>query len=338
MEPPRSPHLHRPLLEADPSLHTFAFGGKDICAPCFPDESTNIPLRMPDGSLIKGMAGSLNPAADPAGEVRKALSADGSHLIFGSEDKFEEAGNEGSVSIYDRNLVTNTTQVVSTMPNGETMGGQVAELGVSADGSRVVFGKFLGEDVDGNELFHLYMHIGNTEGSYDLTPGTTTGALYNGMTNDGSMVYFSTKDPISTESNQDTDTSVDFFRTTVAPNATVTVTRVSTGTGGTGDTDSCTPITDWNSNEGAGKCDTLALAGGAGIAADEGAAYFVSPERLDGTENGSEAGEPNLYRADPAGAPHYVGQLDSSAAKPPPPPLVHSLTDASFVTGLGNPE
>jgi hypothetical protein len=225
------------------------------------------------------------------------------------------------------------------MPNGETMGGPLAELDVSADGSRVVVGELLGEDVDGNELFHLYMHIGNNQGSYDLTPSTSTGVLYNGMTEDGSMVYFSTKDPIPTPADQDTDESVDLFRSTVASNGAVAVTRVSTGTDGTGDTDLCTPVgdADWNSNEGAGKCNTLALAGGAGVASEDGTVYFLSPERLDGTGNDSEAGEPNLYRAEPGGAPHYVGLLDSSTVKPPPAPPTHSLSDASFVSGLGNP-
>ncbi len=226
--------------------------------------------------------------------MRKHLSDDGAHLIFGSEEKFEEAGNEGSVSIYDRNLATNTTQVVSTMPNGSTMSGEVAELDLSADGSRVVIGKFIGEDVDGNEFFHLYMHIGNNKGSYDLTPGTTTGVLYNGMTRDGSMVYFSTKDPIPTASNQDTDTSVDLFRTTVAPNAAVTVGRVSTGTGGTGNTDACTPITDWNSNEGAGKCNTVAFAGGAGCRFRKRCRLLRQSRaaRRDGKRQRSRGGEP----------------------------------------------
>jgi hypothetical protein len=162
--------------------------------------------------------------------------------------------------------------------------------------------------------------------------------LYNGMTEDGSMVYFSTKNPITTAADQDTDGSFDLFRSTVASNGAVTVSRVSTGTGGTGDTDLCTPAgdIDWNSNEGPGKCNTLALAGGAGVAADDGTVFFVSPERLDGTGNGSEAGEPNLYVAEPEGAPHYVGLLDSSTLTPPAPAL-HSLSDASFVTGLGNP-
>ena len=156
---------------------------------------------------------------------------------------------------------------------------------------------------------------------------------------DGSMVYFSTKDPIPTSADQDTDGSVDLFRSTVSSSGAVAVSRVSTGTGGTGDTDLCTPVgdQDWNSNEGAGKCNTLALAGGAGIAAEDGTVYFLSPERLDGTGNGSEAGEPNLYRAEPGGAPHYVGLLDSSTVKPPPAPFVHSLAKSNFITGLSNP-
>ena len=39
------------------------------------------------------------------------------------------------------------------------------------------------------------MHIGTSPETIDLTPGTTTGALFDGMTADGSTVYFTTRDP-----------------------------------------------------------------------------------------------------------------------------------------------
>src|SRR5262249_43255720 len=61
------------------NLGTVAFAGKDLCAPCFADGTSGIPVRMPDGSVVQGMAGSLNPG--PSAEanmlVRKRLSADG---------------------------------------------------------------------------------------------------------------------------------------------------------------------------------------------------------------------------------------------------------------------
>ena len=53
------------------------------------------------------MAGSIpQPAAKPAGFIGKHLSADGTHFVFGSTSKFEPDGNEGEISIYDRNLKT----------------------------------------------------------------------------------------------------------------------------------------------------------------------------------------------------------------------------------------
>ena len=62
-----------PLAGADEGLDSFAFAGEGICEPCFEDGSVNVPLRMPDGELIKGMAGSLEPSAGPGGKDRQAL-------------------------------------------------------------------------------------------------------------------------------------------------------------------------------------------------------------------------------------------------------------------------
>ena len=150
-----------PLLGADAALSTFAFGGPEICDPCFPDGSTNIPLRLPNGALVKGMAGGSNPPADPVGEVRKPFSADGTHFVFGADVPFATGGNTGSVSIYDRNLATGETQVVSLLDNGTVMTGGVAQLAISDDGSRILVGQLVGTDGAGNRLFDLYMHIGS---------------------------------------------------------------------------------------------------------------------------------------------------------------------------------
>ena len=50
---------------------------------------------MPDGSLVQGMAGSIDPGPPVHGRgfVGKHLSADGSHLVFGSTSQFEPDGN-----------------------------------------------------------------------------------------------------------------------------------------------------------------------------------------------------------------------------------------------------
>ena len=70
----------------------------------------------------------------------------------------------------------------------------------------------LGEDAQGNELTHPYMHVGSSPNSVDLAPGTTSGVLYAGMTGDGSKVFFTTKDKLV---GGDTDTSADLYEAAV---------------------------------------------------------------------------------------------------------------------------
>ena len=322
-----------PLLGADSQLSTFAFGGPDICDPCYSDGSTNIPVRLPDDSLVKGMAGSTNPAADPVGVVRKSLSADGSHLVFGSDEVFESSANSGSMWIYSRDLESKTTELVSTGTTGAPLAGEVAGLDVSDDGSRVLVGKYVGEDGSGNERFDLYMHLAGNPNSI-LVADTPNGVLYNGMTADGSQVFFTTRDPIAGDGDL---TSADLFRADVGTTSPAPVSRISTGSGGTGNTDLCTPITDWNVVEGGPDCSTVAIAGGGGVASEDGTVFFLSPEKLDGAGNGTD-GQANLYVVRPGDAPHFVATIDSSLVKAGPQPPNHPVAKASFVTGLFSPE
>ena len=218
-----------PLFGADESLTTFAFGGGNICAPCFADGSTNIPVRLPDGSLVEGMSGGLDPSpANPVGEVRRSLSADGSHLIFGSDKKFDGTAVSGTEWIYSHELGDGGgTELVSTDPAGAPLGGEVAELDVSSDGSRVLVGKKVGEDAAHNELFDLYMHIAGNPNSI-LVEESADGAEFNGMTADGAQVFFTTADKLG----DDTDASTDFYRAAVGSTSPATVTRLSSGTEG----------------------------------------------------------------------------------------------------------
>jgi DNA-binding beta-propeller fold protein YncE len=309
-----------PLLGADSSLSSFAFGGIDICNPCFSDGSTNVPLRLPDKSLIQGMAGSSNPApANPEGEVRKPLSADGSHFLFGSRLQFEPSGNSNGtdLTIYDRDLEAGTTQVVSTLPDGSTIaaGTGVAALDVSEDGSRILIGRLVRTDTSGNRYFDLFMHTGVSPNSVEIVD-SANGAIYAGMSSDGSEVYFTTPDALATAADQDTDTSADLYRADVGSSSS-TLIRVSTGTSGTGDTNSCDPTANsqnpanWNVLRGGPTdCSAVAIAGGGGVGADPGGAvYFLSPEQLQSGEGAPNA--PNLYRATPGDTPTYVTTLES---------------------------
>lgn len=292
-----------PLLGADDGLRTFAFGGPGICAPCWADGTTNVPLRVADSpSLVKGMVGSPSPPADPEGEVRAPLSADGSHFVFGSSKRFAPGGNEGSLSIYSRDLEAGETRLVSTMPNGQAMGGQPAQLDVSADGGRTLIGQPVGTDAGGNTTYDLYMHLGTGPESV-VVADTPNGVVFNGMTSDGTKVLFTTTDALA----GDTDSSADLYRAEVGPGG-ATITRVSSGVG-SGNSDACAPTGNWNRASGGPDCSVVTFAGGAGVAEDSGVAYFLSPETLAGPGGGVE-GEPNLFAAAPGGSPEFVATIE----------------------------
>jgi hypothetical protein len=329
------------LLDADSTLSSFAFGGPEICDPCFADGSVDIPMRLSDGSLVKGMQGSLDPgSADAGGDVRKNFSDDGSHFVFGTDAQFEPDGNEnGDVSIYDRNLGTDETQVVSKLPDGSTMTGTgIAQLDISDDGERIVVAQKVSADAAGNEYWHPYMHIGTSDQTVDLAPGTTSGVLYNGMTGDGTAVLFVTPDPLT---NDDTDTSADLYRVSVSL-AGADLTRISSGSAGTGDTDSCDPVTNsvnpnWNSVDEASDCSVAAVSGGGGIAVGDGSVFFLSPELLDGPGNGT-SDAPNLYLARPGEDPKFVATMESKLTGPVPLNTSHPF-DRAFGNGtLAAPE
>jgi len=334
--PASDPYAKEPfsstLSEANASLETFAFGGENICSPCFKDGSTGMPMHLPSGELVQGMVGSIaQPAAKPAGFINKHLSADGSHFVFGSKSKFEPDANEGEVSIYDRNLATEETHVVSKTPAGQTMkeeGNEIGELDISKDGSRIVVGKLVSEE-GGAEYWHLYMNIGDSSKTIDLTPGAADGVLYDGMTADGSKVFFTTKDRLLPE---DTDNSADIYEAEVEPEGNLTLHLISTGTEGTGNSNSCDPSANtkhehWNTTGSEENCGVVAIGGGGGVASGNGTIYFLSPERLDGSSNGVQ-NAPNLYVARPGQPPHFVATLESNSNSSLPPhehPFIRSF-------------
>jgi sugar lactone lactonase YvrE len=318
------------LDAADAGLDTFAFGGPNICSPCFADGSTGLPVRLADGSLVQGMTGPKDPgpSANAAILVKKRFSDDGSHLVFGSTSQFVEGA--GSPAIYDRDLGTGVTHDVSKLPNGSPIpclmqcgSDGIAELDISADGSRIVIGQLISVDAAGNHYWHLYIDLGDAPHSIDLMPGASGGALYDGMTADGSKVYMTSADQLTGD---DTDSSADIFRADVSGSG-AALTRVS-GSGGVGNSDSCTPLgnsanIEWNAIAGEeGQCSAVAIGGGGGVAAASGAIYFLSPELLDGPGNGTQ-NAPNLYKADPGSSPHFVATLESSATGPQPPVEYH---------------
>ena len=332
------------LLEATPNLETLAFGGPEICSPCFSDGSAGTPIHLPDGELAQGMTGSVpHPSAQPAGFIGRHLSADGAHFVFGSQSRFEPDGNEGEISIYDRNLDAHETHVVSKTPSGQTMkeeGEEIGELDISSDGTRIVFGHLVSES--GNaKYWHLYMDVGDSSKSIDLTPGTTSGVLFDGMTADGSKVFFTTADQLTGE---DRDHSADIYEAEMSGES-ATLHLISKGNnagapGEPGNSDSCDPAGDtrfehWNTTGTEENCGVLAVGGGGGVASNSGAIYFLSPELLDGPSKGVESA-PNLYVATSSSTPHFVATLESGANAPLPPakhPFIRKFGEFAHVAG-----
>ncbi len=296
------------------------------------------------------------PSATPDGRIAQDLSANGEHLIFGSTSRFAQGGNDetGDVSIYDRDLLTHETHVISNTPSAEDFptalpclqgagkcdgkeGDEngISELAISKDGNRILVGQKVSEDADGNVYYHLYMDIGDSIRSIDLTPGVISspggagfkgGVLFDGMTQDGSAVYFSTKDALPTASNQDTDESTDIYRADVSASS-ATLTRVSTGTEGAGNSEACDPVSNkngphWNAIGAEENCNAVAIGGGGGVAAESGWIYFLSPEKLDGASNGTE-NQPNLYLSVPGSEPRFIATLDSED-----PEVLDALSEA----------
>ncbi|MGA8745830.1 MAG: NHL repeat-containing protein [Solirubrobacterales bacterium] len=343
-----------PLLEGDSELDTFAFGGAGLCAPCFGDHTTGIPItHLGSEELIQGMSQTEgpDPNAKPDGFIAKHLSANGEHLVFGSTSRFAPGGNDGTgdVSIYDRNLTTRETSVVSNAPSaangpvplpclqgagkcdsaeGDANG--ISELGISSNGSRILLGQKVSTDALGNVYWHLYMDVDDAVSSIDLTPGVlaepaevpafSEGVLFDGMSADGSKVFFTTADRMLPT--EDTDSSPDLYEAEVSGNGVASLHLISIGAEGPSNSDACMPGANsngphWNVVGGAANCGVVAVGGGGGVASSSGKIYFLSPEKLTSPCACAEPllhepvqGQPNLYVATPGSAPVFVSTLE----------------------------
>jgi len=323
------------LLQADAGLHTFAFGGPEICKPCFGagQTETGEPLHLPNGKLVQGMEGSIpQPGAEPAGYVARPLSADGTHLVFGSKSQFEPGGDSnGEVSIYDRNLSTGETHVVSKLPdeanipclaaNCASSSGGIGELAISKEGSHVLIGQ-LTEEAAGAKYWHLYINVGDSPRTIELTPGAATGVLFDGMTADGSKVFFSSEEHLTEEDEQHSGADL-YMWSQKGEEAGEPLTLISKGNGHTCDPAANSAHKHWNAGATIENCGVVAIGGGGGVASGDGTVYFLSPELLAGTEEPTDGtvNAPNLYVARPGDgyAPHFVASLESALTGPHPP-------------------
>jgi hypothetical protein len=263
-------------------------------------------------------------------------SADLSHLVFATEWNVFAPGGQLSApgSVYDNNTESGTVSVASKTPGGVDIpsepgdgdGDPLQIPAVSSDGSHILMAS---PGIGGCGLIHcgtpscsdffgaaqrcplqpshLYMRVDGSI-TYDVSKGADV--LYAGMTNDGSKVYFTSSAQLTPD---DTDSSVDLY---MWSESTDSVTRVSTGNNGAGNSDNC-------NSEFTVSCGVVlysnaslcSLASGEGgncrsdnsVAADNGDIYFFSPEQLDGTRGVQD--QENLYDYRD-GEPQFVATLE----------------------------
>ena len=239
-------------------------------------------------------------------------SADLSHYFFSSANvKFAPGGlTDGGGSVYDNDLAAKTVVIASKLPGGnidipQESGSKTADYintpDASVDGTHLLMAAFAGSADCGaycDMPAHLYMRV-NAALTYDVSQGHLVG--YAGMTRDGSTVYFSSREQLTSD---DTDDSVDLF---MWSETTDSLTRLSATSGAAGDMDACNA--DWTSrcnvevvSTGGPYIDNGEWRGGGTvwslptdnfIAADSGDIYFYSPEQFVASKG--IPGRRNLY-------------------------------------------
>ena len=223
--PIRAPSA-RPCSKPTARSTSSRSAGEDICDPCFADGSTNIPLRRSNGTLEKGMAGSSNPAADPAGEVRKRFSADGSTFVFGVRKEIrDDRQRRQRLDLRAATCQSGATQVVSTMPerldDDRRRHRRARRLRRRRPGPDRRNGSAKTRTATSSSTSTCTSAAARTRSQVVDSP---SGVIFNGMTSDGSKVFFTTPDQLA----GDTDSSNDLYVADVG--ATSTITRLSTGT------------------------------------------------------------------------------------------------------------
>ena len=263
------------------------------------------------------------PAPQPPGYVGKPLSADGTHFVFGSMQRIRAGWQRSERRRLDLLPRPRSGEPPSRLQDERAalLGGDgIGELDISADGDRVVIGQLVAKTA-GTSYWHLYMHIAGGSQIDRPDPGTARGRPYDGMSEDGTVAYFTSRD--TPTAGGDGRTAPTSSGPTSGPRA-PRVTGCPPASRGTGETDAAIPPPTRCARTGTlsarkPNCDVLAVGGGGGVAPGSGSIYFLSPEQLDGPSETSRSGmRPTLHRRRRARLPHFIRTLESSANAPLP--------------------
>jgi hypothetical protein len=288
-------------LDATPQLDrvlfaTNHFGNGTVLVP----DHYVLAMREADGTVRQVSRGSLGGTTDyPV--YYGGMSKDGRHVVFGTGAPIEPGAidfpNSTSLNLYDHDLATGVTRLVSVLPDGtpdgtpSPTGGELglpffvggnasyieraSRTAVSEDGSRIFF-------TDAALTERLYVRVDGvrTLEISDVPPGSgSDGATFEGATPDGDHVFF----------------TADAQLTGDAPASGTSLYRYDLNAAGTGG--ALTFL--------AGGMDVPGTTGFVGSSDDGQVAYFVSHEALDGA---AVPNEPNLYVSN-HGTVAFLGQL-----------------------------
>ena len=202
-------------LEADAGLDTFAFGGPEICSPCFGDGSAEFPFIYQAANSSRAWPDrNRSPKLHRPATSQSTSPPTANIFSSAATSPFEPKGGKGSVSIYDRNLKTEETSVVSKLPASDenipcqmncTSDG-IGALAVSADGSHVLIGQLVSEAA-GLKRWHLFMRVGDSA-TEEIAPTAPAGVAYVGMTEDGSRVFFTSEEHLTHQDEAHTGASL----------------------------------------------------------------------------------------------------------------------------------
>jgi hypothetical protein len=145
--------------------------------------------------------------------VSGGVSADGSHLFFRTAEKLDISDTDTSLDLYDRNIATGTTALVSIGPAGGNGGQTVFYRGSSANGACVWFGTFEKLTTDDGDTSYedLYQNCGGATTLISTSPTSPNGpygASFAGASDTGTHVFFTTDEKLT---NADMDASTDIY-------------------------------------------------------------------------------------------------------------------------------
>jgi len=156
-------------------------------------------------------------------------SKDGSRAVFETNESLVAADSDGGArDVYER--VGGTTNLVSTGPAGTNQNVDAFFLGMSQDGLHIFFMAYeplvAGDNDSGRrDIYERYNGATNLVSTGPASPNAPLEATWGGTTPDGSKVYFTTSEKLTSD---DTDSASDVYE---RENATTT-TRISAGSGG----------------------------------------------------------------------------------------------------------